>query len=278
MANILLIDDEKAFAKHSKKFWNMKDMWLTKPAMAPKDLHDPGGDYDIALCDIKMPKMDRNGSAPAQAANADVPFIMISGHGTSKPPWKLLKRRLRLRGKTTGPEPPAHHHPQRPRQSNLITKPKVLKRKVTKRVRSSAILPPLSKSKKRSSCGTYRRPRAGYRRKWNWKELVARWIHERSNRANGPLIEVNCAAIPSELIESELFGHEKTSAIKNNASENLKQPMAEPYFSMRSAIWVWAPRQKCSNLRKIKSPAWVAIKKFRWMFAWWQLPIKIKME
>ena len=155
----------------------------------------------------------------SQVAHADVPFIMISGHGTletaveavkkgafdyvAKPP-DLNRLLITIRNALD--------------KSNLITETKVLKRRVTKTREIIGDSPAIVKIKE-----TIERVAPTDARvlitgdNGTGKELVARWIHEKSNRANGPLIEVNCAAIPSELIESELFGHEKgafTSAIK----------------------------------------------------------------
>lgn len=177
-------------------------------------------EYDLILLDIKMPKMDgMEVLEKAQISNPDVPFIMISGHGTletaveavkkgafdyvAKPP-DLNRLLITIRNALD--------------KSNLITETKVLKRKVTKTREIIGDSPAIQKIKE-----TIERVAPTDARvlitgdNGTGKELVARWIHEKSNRANGPLIEVNCAAIPSELIESELFGHEKgafTSAIK----------------------------------------------------------------
>jgi len=221
MANILLIDDEKSIRKTLKEILEYEGYIVDEAGDGAEGLRMiQEGDYDIALCDIKMPKMDgMEVLEKAQANNADVPFIMISGHGTletaveavkkgafdyvAKPP-DLNRLLITIRNALD--------------KSNLITETKVLKRKVTKTREIIGDSPAIQKIKE-----TIERVAPTDARvlitgdNGTGKELVARWIHEKSNRANGPLIEVNCAAIPSELIESELFGHEKgafTSAIK----------------------------------------------------------------
>lgn len=221
MANILLIDDEKSIRKTLKEILEYEGYVVDEAqdgAEGYKMIQE--GDYDIVLCDIKMPKMDgMEVLEKAGHSNPDVPFIMISGHGTletaveavkkgafdyvAKPP-DLNRLLITIRNALD--------------KSNLITETKVLKRKVTKTREIIGESPAIQKIKE-----TIERVAPTDARvlitgdNGTGKELVARWIHEKSNRANGPLIEVNCAAIPSELIESELFGHEKgafTSAIK----------------------------------------------------------------
>ncbi|MBK9456647.1 MAG: sigma-54 dependent transcriptional regulator [Chitinophagales bacterium] len=221
MANILLIDDEKSIRKTLKEILEYEGYVVDEAGDGAEGLRMiQEGDYDIALCDIKMPKMDgMEVLEKAQISNPDVPFIMISGHGTletaveavkkgafdyvAKPP-DLNRLLITIRNALD--------------KSNLITETKVLKRKVTKTREIIGDSPAIQKIKE-----TIERVAPTDARvlitgdNGTGKELVARWIHEKSNRANGPLIEVNCAAIPSELIESELFGHEKgafTSAIK----------------------------------------------------------------
>ena len=221
MANILLIDDEKSIRKTLREILEYEGYVVDEAGDGAEGLRMiQEGDYDIVLCDIKMPKMDgMEVLEKSQVAHADVPFIMISGHGTletaveavkkgafdyvAKPP-DLNRLLITIRNALD--------------KSNLITETKVLKRRVTKTREIIGDSPAIVKIKE-----TIERVAPTDARvlitgdNGTGKELVARWIHEKSNRANGPLIEVNCAAIPSELIESELFGHEKgafTSAIK----------------------------------------------------------------
>ncbi|MBL0146364.1 MAG: sigma-54-dependent Fis family transcriptional regulator [Chitinophagaceae bacterium] len=176
--------------------------------------------YDVVLCDIKMPKVDGiEFLEKAREINSDVPVIMISGHGNidtavdavkkgafdyiSKPP-DLNRLLITLRNALD--------------KQSLVTETKVLKRKASKVQEIVGDSAPIVKIKATIDKVAPTDARvlitgengAG-------KELVARWIHEKSNRNSNPIVEVNCAAIPSELIESELFGHEKgsfTSAIK----------------------------------------------------------------
>ncbi|MFY8004343.1 MAG: sigma-54-dependent transcriptional regulator, partial [Chitinophagaceae bacterium] len=176
--------------------------------------------FDVVICDIKMPKVDGlEFLIKAQTINADVPIIMISGHGNietavdavkkgafdyiSKPP-DLNRLLITIRNATD--------------KNLLVKETKVLKRKVSKvqeMVGTSEAIAKIKQTIEKVAPTDARVLITG--ENGSGKELVARWLHEKSNRANGPLVEVNCAAIPSELIESELFGHEKgsfTSALK----------------------------------------------------------------
>lgn len=176
--------------------------------------------YDAVLCDIKMPKLDGlEFLAKASEHNPDVPVIMISGHGNietavdavkkgafdyiSKPPDlnRLLITIRNAMDKTT-----------------LVKETRVLKRKANKVqeiVGNSDAIQKIKETIEKVAPTDARVLVTG--ENGSGKELVARWLHEKSNRNTSALVEVNCAAIPSELIESELFGHEKgsfTSAIK----------------------------------------------------------------
>ncbi|OKS85994.1 Transcriptional regulatory protein ZraR [Mucilaginibacter polytrichastri] len=177
-------------------------------------------DFDLVLCDIKMNRMDgMEVLTEGLLIKPDLPFIMISGHGTvetaveaskkgafdfiSKPP-DLNRLLITVRNALD--------------RGSLVTEAKVLKRKVSK-VRpilgNSQSIVKIKETIERVAPTDARVLITGAN--GSGKELVARWLHEKSNRVNAPLIEVNCAAIPSELIESELFGHEKgsfTSAVK----------------------------------------------------------------
>jgi DNA-binding NtrC family response regulator len=178
------------------------------------------GSYDAVLCDIKMAKMD--GIEVLQRLfdiSSDVPIIMISGHGNidtavdaiKKGAFDFLEKPLDLNRLLITIRNALE-------RGSLITQTKVLKKQVSKRfeiVGSSPAIAMVKEMIDRVAPTEARVLITGSN--GTGKELVAHQIHEKSNRSKGPFVEVNCAAIPSELIESELFGHEKgsfTSAIK----------------------------------------------------------------
>jgi len=221
MADILIIDDEKAIRKTLTEILSFEGYKIEEAADGEEGLKKfKEKNFDLVLCDIKMPKLD--GIEFLQKAgeiNADVPVIMISGHGNietaveavkkgaydyiSKPP-DLNRLLITIRNAMD--------------KSSLVTETKVLKRKVSRvqeMIGESAPIKKIKETIEKVAPTDARILITG--ENGVGKELVARWIHEKSNRASGPIIEVNCAAIPTELIESELFGHEKgsfTSAIK----------------------------------------------------------------
>jgi len=221
MADILIIDDEKAIRKALSEILTAEGYKVDEAGDGEEGLKRfKDKSYDVVLCDIKMPKLDGiEFLQKANESNPDVPIIMISGHGNietaveavksgafdyiSKPP-DLNRLLITIRNAMD--------------RSSLVTETKVLKRKVTKVQEMIGESAPIKKIKETIDKVAPTEARilitgdngVG-------KELVARWIHVKSSRASGPMVEVNCAAIPSELIESELFGHEKgsfTSAIK----------------------------------------------------------------
>src|ERR1700740_9585 len=221
MAKILIIDDERAIRSTLREILEYEDYVVEDIDNGIDGLElIEKNDYDLVLCDIKMNRMDgMEVLSEGLAMKPDLPFIMISGHGNietaveaskkgafdfvSKPP-DLNRLLITVRNALD--------------KGSLVTETKVLKRRVAK-VRdmlgeSQSILR-IKETIDRVAPTDARVLITGAN--GSGKELVARWLHEKSNRASAPLIEVNCAAIPSELIESELFGHEKgsfTSAIK----------------------------------------------------------------
>jgi two-component system nitrogen regulation response regulator NtrX len=221
MAEILIIDDEKSIRKTLFEILSFEGYKIDEAPDGEEGLKKfKEKTYDLVLCDIKMPKLD--GIEFLQKAgeiNADVPIIMISGHGNietaveavkkgafdfiSKPP-DLNRLLITIRNAMD--------------KGSLVTETKVLKRKVSRvqeMIGESAPIQKIKETIEKVAPTDARILITGDN--GVGKELVARWIHEKSNRASGPMVEVNCAAIPTELIESELFGHEKgsfTSAIK----------------------------------------------------------------
>lgn len=221
MPDILIIDDEKSIRKTLSEILSFEGYAIDEAADGEEGLKKfSAKNYDVVLCDIKMPKLDGiEFLEKAKALNGDVPIIMISGHGNidtaveavkkgaydyiSKPP-DLNRLLITLRNAID--------------RTHLTAETKVLKRKVNKTIEmvgESAAIHKIKHTIDKVAPTDARVLITG--ENGVGKELVARWIHEKSNRNNGPLVEVNCAAIPGELIESELFGHEKgsfTSAIK----------------------------------------------------------------
>jgi two-component system nitrogen regulation response regulator NtrX len=221
MATILIIDDEKAIRKTLTEILSYEGYKIDEASDGEEGLKRFSEKaYDIVLCDIKMPKLDGiEFLEKAKEINGDVPVIMISGHGNidtaveavkkgafdyiSKPP-DLNRLLITLRNAVD--------------KQSLVTETKVLKRKVSKVQEMIGESGPIKKIKETIEKVAPTDARVLITGENGvGKELVARWIHEKSNRNSGPMVEVNCAAIPSELIESELFGHEKgsfTSAVK----------------------------------------------------------------
>jgi two-component system nitrogen regulation response regulator NtrX len=221
MADILIIDDEKAIRKTLTEILGFEGYKIDEAGDGEEGLKKFGQkNYDVVLCDIKMPKVDGlEFLEKAREINPDVPVIMISGHGNietaveavkkgafdyiSKPP-DLNRLLITLRNATDRKE--------------LTAETKKLKRKVNKTIEMVGDSPAIQKIKHTIDKVAPTEARVLITGENGvGKELVARWIHEKSNRNSGPMVEVNCAAIPGELIESELFGHEKgsfTSAIK----------------------------------------------------------------
>ena len=231
MAKILVVDDEKAIRRSIKEILEFEKHIIEEAEdgnlaldMALKN------NYDIILSDIKMPKLD--GIELLQKLmehNVNSSVIIMSGHGTIETavdavkigaydylakPIDLNRLLVSVRNATE--------------KGDLLTETKNLKKKISKSVdmigNSKAIqnikeiiekvAPTDAKVLITGSNGS-------------GKELVAKWLHEKSNRSGAPLIEVNCAAIPSELIESELFGHEKGSFTSAVAQRKGKFELAE---------------------------------------------------
>lgn len=221
MARILIVDDEQSIRDTLKEILDYEGYEVEEAGDGDEALKLlKKFNYDAVLCDIKMSKMDGIELLDRAAEiDGDVPFIMISGHGTvetaieatkkgafdfiSKPP-DLNKLLITVRNAIE--------------KNSLVIETKVLKRKISKTREIIGDSPTIQKIKQTIEKVAPTDARVLITgQNGTGKELVARWIHEKSNRASGPMVEVNCAAIPSELIESELFGHEKgsfTSAIK----------------------------------------------------------------
>ena len=221
MAQILIIDDERAIRSVLKDILNNEGYKIDEAMDGEEGLQKfLAVSYNLVLCDIKMPKMEGlEFLQKATAANPDIPIIMISGHGTIETAVEAVKKG-------------AYDYISKPPDLNrllitirnamdknvLVKETKVLKRRVSKvqeMIGESEGIKKIKETIEKVAPTEARVLVTG--ENGSGKELVARWLHEKSHRAAYPIIEVNCAAIPSELIESELFGHEKgsfTSAIK----------------------------------------------------------------
>jgi len=223
MAKVLIVDDEAAIRRTLREILQFEKYEVDEAADGLEGLVKvKQKSYDVILLDIKMPKMDgMEALERMQELAPDTPVIMISGHGTietavdavkkgafdflSKPP-DLNRLLITVRNAMD--------------KSSLIGETKTLKRAVSKSkvqeiIGQTPAIQHIKNTIERVAPTDARVLVTGPN--GSGKELIARWLHELSARSAQPIVEVNCAAIPSELIESELFGHEKgsfTSAIK----------------------------------------------------------------
>lgn len=226
MPGILIIDDERSIRNTLRDILEYEKFTVEEAEDGITGIEKvKNSDYDVVLCDIKMPKMDGMEVLDEILNISDIPVVMISGHGTIETAVEAIKKG-------------AFDYIEKPLDLNrllvtvrnaldrktLITEKKALKRKIKNEyfemIGNSRALQDIKNIITKVAPTDARVLIMG--ENGTGKELVARAIHESSERAKGPFTEVNCAAIPSELIESQLFGHEKgsfTSAIKQRKGD-----------------------------------------------------------
>lgn len=220
---LLIIDDEKSIRNTLKEILEFEGHEVELAADGVEGLEKATSDnYDVIFSDIKMPNMDGMELLDKLGeSNVDSAVIMISGHGSIdsavecikkgafdfiQKPLDLNRILITLRNATD--------------RTNLVKETKTLKKKISKIPEIVGVSPAITKIKDMIDRVAPTEARVLVTgSNGTGKELVARWLHEKSSRNTMPFVEVNCAAIPGELIESELFGHEKgafTSAVKQH--------------------------------------------------------------
>ncbi len=228
MAKILIIEDESAIRRVLKKIISEEnDTYHVEEAEDGLEGIEKikNEDYDLVLCDIKMPKMDGvEVLEKAKKIKPEIPMVMISGHGD----LDTAVNTMRLGAFDYISKPPDLNRLLNTVRNaldrkELVVENKRLKKKVSKKyemIGESDAITHIKEMIEKVAITDARVLITGPN--GTGKELVAHWLHEKSNRTKAPIIEVNCAAIPSELIESELFGHVKgsfTGANKDRAGK-----------------------------------------------------------
>jgi DNA-binding NtrC family response regulator len=221
MARILIIDDERSVRSSLRETLEFEDFEVEEAVDGQEGWEKvQSGNYDLIFCDIKMPRMDgMEVLTKSLSLDKQPQFIMISAHGSIETAVEATKKGAF----DFIPKPPDLNRllltvRNALDKKILVQETKVLKKKLSKKldmVGESKVIYQVKETIEKVAPTDARVLITGPN--GTGKELVAHWIHEKSNRANAPFIAVNCAAIPSELIESELFGHEKgafTSAMK----------------------------------------------------------------
>jgi DNA-binding NtrC family response regulator len=220
MTKVLIIDDERPIRNALRDILEYEKIQVEEAATGTEGLQKLEKEkYDLILCDIKMPGMDGiEVLDKLTEIGYGIPVVMISGHGTIETAVEAVKKgafdfiakpldlnRLLVTVRNAIDK------------STIVNENKVLKKKISKTfemVGNSTAINEIKEMIEKVAPTDARVLITGGN--GTGKELVARWLHEKSNRSKFPIVEVNCAAIPSELIESELFGHEKgafTSAV-----------------------------------------------------------------
>jgi len=231
MAKILIIDDEKAIRRSIKEILEFEKYLVDEAEDGQQGLEMAlKGNYDVILSDIKMPKLDGvELLTKLMASGTESSLIMMSGHGNIETAVDTVKKG-------------AYDYLAKPIDLNrllvavrnaldkttLVTETKILKKKINKSyemIGDSKALNSIRDMIEKVAPTDARVLITGSN--GSGKELVAREIHNKSSRANAPLVEVNCAAIPSDLIESELFGHEKGAFTSAVATRKGKFELAE---------------------------------------------------
>ena len=225
MTKILIIDDEAPIRRVLRDILENESYQVDDAATGMEALqHLKEQEFDAIFCDIKMPEMDGIETLEAIRKESDVPVIMLSGHGTIETAVEAIKKGAF----DFIPKPPDLNRllitlRNALDKKNLTTENKVLKKAVKIQSQMIGESQPMLDVKDMIAKVAPTNARVLITgENGTGKELVARQLHELSARSSGPFIEVNCAAIPSELIESQLFGHEKgsfTSAIKQKKGD-----------------------------------------------------------
>lgn len=225
MSKILIVDDERSIRNTLREILEYEKYEVSDAESGMAALETlKQSEFDVILLDIKMPQMDGIEVLEHILREYETPVIMISGHGTIETAVEAIKKG-------------AFDYIAKPLdlnrllvtirnaldKSRLLTETKVLKKKISRKyemVGESMAMQQIREMIDKVAPTMARVLITG--QNGTGKELVARQLHEKSHRSKGPFIEVNCAAIPSELIESNLFGHEKgsfTSAIKQRKGD-----------------------------------------------------------
>ncbi len=225
MSRILVIDDERSIRNTLREILEYEKYSVDDAPDGESGLKMVAENkYDVILCDIKMPKMDGVEVLTKILDIADTPVIMISGHGTIDTAVEAIKKG-------------AYDYIGKPIDLNrllvalrnaldrtrLVDETRLLRRRIGSNYEMIGLSEPMTQIRTMISKVAPTEARVLITgENGTGKELVARHLHALSHRSNGPFIEVNCAAIPAELIESNLFGHEKgsfTSAIKQHKGD-----------------------------------------------------------
>lgn len=231
MPKILIVDDEKVIRATLKEILEYEKYDISEAGDGEEGLQMiENNEYDLILCDIKMPKMDGLEVLEKTKLMEKQPqFIMISAHGSIETAVEATK----MGAFDFIPKPPDLNRllltvRNALEKKNLVTETKVLKKKLSKKldmVGSSKAIQFVKETIEKVAPTEARVLITGPN--GTGKELVAHWVHQKSNRASAPFIAVNCAAIPAELIESELFGHEKGSFTSANKQRQGKFEQAD---------------------------------------------------